>query len=255
MAQFQRWCPNYAVINYPLMLQYLTLHNSSNCLCRSYKLLKKYVALAKAEPGLLKLQTCLFFLGKTSSWCFSKSVVRRPVFPQQTPICLSPSLLPLFVSKRCQLTSSPSPPPPGGVSLIPAFSLINDFLHGCVITVLYFYADGTTVHFNGKSVSRRTTELQKDFDRLDPRKQTGFKCSKTKTMPFGFPKHLSSNCNLPLMPQGYQRLKNLKFENQESFVMFSDKTKTYASTYFLNSFFCSVSHPPLESSVSLKITV
>lgn len=180
-------CPNYVVMNYPLILQYLTLHNGSNCLCWSYKLLKKYIALAETELDLLKLQTCnIFFLEKTGSWCFSMSVVRRPVFPSKPQsVSLSPSLLPLFVSKRCQLTSSP-PPPPGGVSLIPTFSLINDFLHGCVITVLYFYADGTTVHFNGKSVSRRTTELQKDFDRLDPRKQTGFKCGKTKTSLLAF---------------------------------------------------------------------
>lgn len=69
-----------------------------------------------------------------------------------------------------------------GLFLLSPF--INDLIWRCHYCSIHLYADGTTVHFNGKSVSHLTTELQKDFGRLVPGKQTGFKSSKNENNAF-----------------------------------------------------------------------
>lgn len=69
-----------------------------------------------------------------------------------------------------------------GLLLLSPF--INYLIRICHSRSIHLYADGTTVHFNGKSVSHLTTELQKDFGRLVPGKQTGFKSSKNENNAF-----------------------------------------------------------------------
>lgn len=80
--------------------------------------------------------------------------------------------IPHFVSQRCQCLFL-LPSLKSGVSHSCFFFLLMIFARLCHYCAIHFYADGTTVHFNGKSVSHITTELQKDFDRLVQGKQTG----------------------------------------------------------------------------------
>lgn len=112
------------------------------------------------------------WLQKVGSMGSGPNAVKSKKWLRQTSICSCSQgcLFPAFSFQLLSHSVSHGP--------VPLSLFINDLTWICHYYSIHLYADGTTVHFNGKSVSHLTTELQKDFGRLVPGKQTGFKSSK-----------------------------------------------------------------------------